>query len=406
MLLLVVCFFFPLLTAYAQTGDDIELANQYYEQGETEKALVLYEELAKNSQNVPFIHQNYLELLINKQEFKEAENYLERQIRSGENTESFKVDLAQLYELKGDTKKAESLYKKVIEEGVRNSYKTQRLAQIFFNKRMYDRALETYKKARELQNDESGTYALQLANLYRAMGEKDKMIAEYFRYVNLNPRRMDYVKNMLQNSLTEPEDLGTFETVLLEKVQKYPDNLSYSDLLIWTHVQQKNFYGAFIQARAIQKRLNTGGSALLDLGVIALDNEDYSTAIKIFEYIADEFKQGNAYFVARRYVIKAREELVKNTYPIEREQIIRLVEDYEQLVKEIGLNNTSLEALNSKALLHAFYLNQEDSAIAILNRIIETPRVNPVLQAQSKLALGDIYLLSGEPGKPPFCTRR
>lgn len=397
MLLLVGCFFFPLLTAYAQKGDDIELANQYYEQGETEKALVLYEELAKNSQHIPFIHQNYLELLINKQEFKEAESYLERQIRSGENTESFRVDLAQLYELKGDTKKAESLYKRVIEEAVRNTYKTQRLAQLFFNKRMYDRAVETYKKARELQNDESGTYALQLANLYRALGEKDKMIAEYFRYVNLNPRRIDYVKNMLQNSLAEPEDLQTFENVLLEKVQKYPDNLTYSDLLIWAQVQQKNFYGAFIQARAIQKRLNTGGSALLDLGVIALDNEDYPTAIKIFEYVAEEFKQGNAYFVARRYVIKAREELVKNTYPIEREQILRLVKEYEQLVNEIGLNNTSLEALNSKALLHAFYLNQEDSAIAILNRIIETPRVNPVLQAQSKLALGDIYLLSGEP---------
>lgn len=395
--LLVLCVLVQGMTAYAQKGDDVELANQYYEQGETEKALLLYEELAKNSENIPLIHQNYLELLINAQEFKEAEKYLERQIRSRENTESFRIDLAQLHELKGDPKKANALYKEIIEEAVKNSYKTQRLAQLFFGKRMYDRALETYKKARELQNDESGTYALQLANLYRVLAEKDKMIEEYFRYINLNPRRLDYVKNMLQNSLTEPADLEAFERVLLEKVQKHPDNLSYSDLLIWAQVQQKNFYGAFIQARAMQKRLNTGGSELIDLGIIALDNEDYETAIKIFEYVANEFKQGNAYFVARRYVIKAREELVKHTYPVDKEQIIQLVKDYQQLVNEIGLNSTSLEALNSKALLHAFYLNQEDSAIAILKRIIEAPRMNPSLQAQSKLSLGDIYLLTGEP---------
>lgn len=385
------------IDAYAQTTDEIELANQYYEQGETDKALLLYEELAKNSENVPLIHQNYLELLINAEEFKEAEKYLERQIRSRENSESYKIDLAQLHELTGDSKKAEALYQNLIDEAVKNSYRTQRLAQLFFGKRMYDRAVETYKKARELQNDESGTFALQLANLYRILAEKDKMIAEYFRYINLNPARLDYVKNMLQNSLTEPADLEAFESVLLEKVQKNPDNLSYSDLLIWAQVQQKNFYGAFIQARAIQKRLNTGGSELIDLGIIAIDNEDYATAIKIFEYLAKEFEQGNTYFVARRYVIKAREELVKHTYPIEREQIIQLVKDYQQLVKEIGLNSTGLEALNSQALLYAFYLNQEDSAVAILNQIIEAPRVNPSLQAQSKLALGDIYLLIGEP---------
>jgi tetratricopeptide (TPR) repeat protein len=395
--ILLLCLFVQGITAYAQKENEVELANQYYEQGETEKALLLYEKLAKNSENIPLIHQNYLELLINAEAYKEAEKYLERQIRSRENSETFKVDLAQLKDVQGETKKANTLYTQIIEEAVKNSYKTQRLAQLFFSKRMYDRAVETYKKARELQNDESGSYALQLANLYRILAEKDKMVEEYFRYVNLNPQRLDYVKNMLQNSLTEPADLEAFESALLEKVQQNPDNLSYSDLLIWAQVQQKNFYGAFIQARAMQKRLNTGGSELIDLGIIALDNEDYTTAIKIFEYVAKEFENGNAYFIARRYVIKAREELVKHTYPIEEEQILQLVNDYQELVNEIGLNSTSLEALNSKALLHAFYLNQEDSAIAILKKIVEAPRVNPRLQAQSKLSLGDIYLLSGEP---------
>ena len=383
--------------AYAQEQDDIRLANQYFEQGEVEKALSMYEELVKNSENIPFIHDNYLELLISRQSYKEAEKYLERQVKSHSNPEVYQIDLARLYEMAGDTKKAAKKYEEIIEAAAKNNYKTSLVAQLFFDRRLYDKTLQTYQRAREVQKDESGVYALQMANIYRALGEKDKMIGEYFRYIDQNPRNMEYVKNMLQASLSEPEDLETFKRILSDKVQKNPDNLHFSDLLIWVNVQQKNFYGAFVQARAIQKRLKTGASELIDLGIIALDNESYAEAIQIFEYIANEFKQGNAYYVARRYVIKAREELVKNTYPVDKQEIVKLVKDYEQLVEEIGINSTSLEALNSKAMLHAFYLDQQDSAISILKTIIGAPRVDESLRAQSKLALGDIYLLIGEP---------
>lgn len=382
---------------YGQEQDDIRLANQYYEQGEVEKALSMYEELVKNSENIPFIHQNYLELLISKQAYKEAEKYLERQVKSRSGSEIYQIDLARLYETQGVLKKATKLYEEIIEAAAGNSYKTSILAQLFFDRRMYEKALQTYSRAREVQKDESGAYALQMANIYYAMGEKDKMISEYFRYIEQNPRNMEYVKNMLQASLSDQADLETFKRILFEKVQKNPDNLHFSDLLIWVNVQQKNFYGAFVQARAIQKRLKTGASELIDLGIIALDNKAYAEAIQIFEYIADEFRQGNAYHVARRLVIKAREELVKNTYPVDKAEIVKLVKDYEQLVKEIGINSTSLEALNSKAMLHAFYLNQKDSAINILKTIVAAPGVDEDLRAQSKLAMGDIYLLAGEP---------
>ena len=383
--------------SYAQEMDKISLANQYYEQGDVEKALSVYEELVANSSNIPFIHDKYLELLINAQSFKAAEKYLEKQIKSHSNPEKYQIELAQLYQLQGDGKKAGNLFNQVINNAAASNYKSNQVAQIFHSKRMYDLAIQTYRKARDQQKDERGMYSLQMANLYGIMGQKEKMIEEYFQYINQNPRNLEYVKNMLQNYLRDTEDMAAFESMLYEKVQKEPDNLNYSDLLIWVNLQQKNFYGAFIQARAIQKRLKTGGNELIDIGVIALDNQDYKTAVKIFEYVAKEFREGTDYFIASRYVIKAREELVKNTYPVSKEEIVKLVKDYQKLVEEIGINNTSLEALNSKAMLHAFYLNQEDSAIQILKKIIETPRVSPDLRAKSKLSLGDIYLLTGEP---------
>jgi tetratricopeptide (TPR) repeat protein len=61
------------------------------------------------------------------------------------------------------------------------------------------------------------------------------------------------------------------------------------------------------------------------------------------------------------------------------------------------LNQNTIHALRSEALLYAFYLNDHDSAISILHKIINTPRISKSIVDESKLDLGDIYLLIGEP---------
>jgi tetratricopeptide (TPR) repeat protein len=118
--------------------------------------------------------------------------------------------------------------------------------------------------------------------------------------------------------------------------------------------------------------------------------------LEIFDFLTKNYKQAYIYPVAKRYKINSREELVKNTFPVDIEEIRTLSNDYTQLVKELGINSRTAEALLSKARLHAFYLNEIDSAIQLLNAIIQIPRVSPELQARCKLDLGDIYILSGE----------
>jgi outer membrane protein assembly factor BamD (BamD/ComL family) len=50
-----------------------------------------------------------------------------------------------------------------------------------------------------------------------------------------------------------------------------------------------------------------------------------------------------------------------------------------------------------KAKLFAYYLNRNDSAIDILQRLIKSRRANQNLVAQAKLDLADIYLLDDQP---------
>lgn len=395
-LLLLGCF--ACTCVYAQDTESIRLAEEYLNKNETGKARAIFEKLAKKQENIPLIHNAYLDLLLSEQDYKEAIGYLNRQIRQGNDQDRYKLELAIVYQQSNEQKQADALFNELLSEAAQQPYKTHRIAQLFSSKRLFEKALEAYQRARQLQkNTEEGQYALQMANLYRVLGQKEEMLEEYLNYVDQHPRHLDYARNMLQNILNEPEDLAAFESYMLDKVQADPDNLNYLDLLIWAQIQQKNFYGAFIQTRAKVKRYRMGPEELIEIGRLTLDNEDYQNAINIFEYTADNFKDDPRYFMIRRLLIKAREELVKNSYPVKRGELEKLVADYSQLVEEAGINSATLEALHSQALLYAFYLDEKDSAIHILQQLININRAHPELIARSKLALGDIYLLKGEP---------
>ena len=66
-------------------------------------------------------------------------------------------------------------------------------------------------------------------------------------------------------------------------------------------------------------------------------NKDYKNAIRIFEYVIKEYAETPNYQISRRLVITCREEIVKNTFPVEDVEIRTLINDYNQL--KIGMNS-------------------------------------------------------------------
>ncbi len=393
---LLLLLFMPVML-WAQDHQNVNLADEYFHQGELTKARKLYDELAKEEENISLIHDNYLNLLINQQDYKTAERYLQRLIRNRANAEKHQIELAQVYTEQGDAKKADKLFEEIIESAAANSFKTHTVAQALMANRLYEKALQTYEMARKVQPNPDESYSLQMAVLYNLVGQQKSMFEEYLRYIRQQPNQLQHAKNMLQNALTRPEDLQAFESLLFEKVQQEPDNRQFSELLIWLYIQQKNFYGSFIQARALQKRFREGPEQLMELGQIALENNDYPNAIKIFEYVNEAFADTPERFLGRRYLILAREQLVKTTYPVDTLEIRKLITDYEQFVSDAYNTPTAMDAQNSMAMLYAFYLDEKGRAVEILQELIENPRTPARLKGQSKMTLGDIYLLTEEP---------
>ncbi len=383
------------LSLSAQT-DDAKLANEYFQQGEFEKARAMFEDLEKNRSVIPLIHANYFRLLLEEQDIKGAEKYLDRVIKSFPGNINYQVDLAFLYHTTGEADKLDKYLSTLKKQFVENQYQLSSIAQNLVSHQMYDEAIDFYLTARKLNGRESA-FALDMAALYRMKNDKRKMTEEYINYAEGNPANLAYVKNLFQNILTEPEDQEFLEETLIQKIQKDPNSALYSDLLIWLELQRKNYYAAFIQARALDRRNQQPGDQSMRIARIAYDNEAWDDAIDIYTYVIDTYGDDYNYPQARRFLIKSKENKVKTAFPVDTTAIRNLATEYSELYDKIGPNYTTLEALRNKALLHAFYLDELDTATRILNFVIENRRAPRALVSECKLDLGDIYILTGEP---------
>ncbi len=380
----------------AQDHARIELANEYYLQGDLEKAKSFYDELAQNPYNVQVIAPNYLTLLKSTAQYEQAEKFLKSAIKDFPTNLQLRSNLAAVYKEAGNTERLDAYVKQLRKESKSNPFQLSILAQYMANEQLYEESILFFKDSRQVRNNPT-VHALELATIYRMVNDKTAMIEEYLNYASDSPNRLSYIKNLLQSFIQEEDELDELESTLIRKMQEDPQDTKFAELLLWVELQRKNFYGAFIQARAVDKRNDKPGDRTMDIGRIALENNAYEDAEEIFEYVAKQYPNSRNYHYARRLWMQAKEQKIKNTFPIEREDLEELVLEYQSLHEELYPSQTSFQALRSMALLHAFYLNEIDYAANLLGQLVKNPRAGTQLISQSKLDLGDIYLLKGEP---------
>jgi tetratricopeptide (TPR) repeat protein len=396
LLLLGITFLSLPIVSRAQVQEQIQLANEYLAKGDKHKALDLYRDLAKNDVNTSFIYNNYLNVLLDLGLYDEAQNFLKKISRHEPQNLQYRLDFGLTYMKSGDLTKADKYFKELITENKGNMQRIKVMSDYFMSRSLPDFGIMALTESRQVLGNPY-LFCLDLAMLYRVKGNQDKMVQEYLTYVTQSSANIQYVKNVLQALLTKPEELESLERLLYDKVQQFPDVEVYADLLIWVTMQQKNFYASFIQARAYDKRYKRDGEKSMEVAKVALDNEDYDNALKIYRYLIREYPNSQNYLLARLGLIKTREERVKKSFPVKKDSVVLLIADYKNFIKQYPDNANALEASKNQALLYANYLDQKDSAVQILNKLIGNPKASQYLKSKAKLDLGDIYILKGEP---------
>ncbi|WMJ71992.1 tetratricopeptide repeat protein [Cytophagaceae bacterium ABcell3] len=394
-LLFCLFFFIIIFKGVAQPGD-ADLADAYFHDGEFEKAKDIYEKLARKKDNIPFIYSKYLQSLHQLGELSDAEKFLKKSVKAYPDNHIYRIDYYLVKVEQDGVDKSEKEWGRIVDDIKDDESAVKLVGDYLSRKDMLNQTVELYLASRKALSDHVG-YAMELASVYDLQNKTSELVEELLSLVKYKPSAVNDVKNTFQNLLDEEEKMQVLETKLYEWVQKEAGEIAYNELLLWLHMQNKNFNKAFMQAKAIDKRQKGGGSKLIDVGKIAFENKDYKSAIKYFEYVTNEYKSGVQYSLARRYLLNAREELIKNSYPVDHDQIKILLTEYDALVEEMGKNLHTFDAIRRMALLYAFYMDRRDTAIVLLEDVIARGKNDRKFLAQAKMDLADIYLLDGEP---------
>jgi len=381
----------------AQAGQtNAELGMQYLSTNDFDKAAVYLEKYY--DQDPLGAYPLYLKCLIGMKDYEKAEKVIKKQIKKFPTDQALKVDLGNLYESSNQNDKAKKVYQDAIKNLPSDINQINILGNTFLQRQLYDYASETYLQGRRLLKG-AYPFSFELAEVYAQQSKSSEMVGEYINLLEFSPTYLPNIQTILQNKIAN--DLGgnlsdLIRQALLRKIQKDNEQTIYSEFLYWLFLQDKDYESAFIQVKSLDKRLEEKGERPLSLGRLCVNNQEYSTAEKCFQYVVDLGKENSNYVNAKMELINAINLRITNSGTYSQADLLKLEADYESTLKELGKNVATAPLVRGFAHLEAFYLHKTAEAIDLLLETLDFPNMQAQFTAECQLELADIYVFSGE----------
>lgn len=383
--------------SFCQNDTDEELAAQYFQNKEYDKAGVLYEKLYNKKQDFLY-YSSYLDCLIEQKDYKTAEKIIRKQMKKNTGVPQYGVDLGYLFVTEDDEDKAKEQFKLMIKNAQKDKQYVIDLANAFLLRDQADYAIDTYIKMRKVM---TGYYPfnLELADIYSSQGEYEKMMEEYVALIEYNQTEyLTKVQDLLQDILADDTDgkqSDALKKVLLKRIKDFPDETFYSEMLLWYSTQMKDFETAFVQAKALDKRNKEDGKRVFTIARTASSNGNYDIAIIAYQYIIDKGSENN-YFLNSKIEILDTKYLKITTATYTVQDIESLENDYKSALDELGKSASSISVILNYAHLLAFYSSKTDDAVKLLYEALDLKTTQAKSLAECKIELADILLMTGE----------
>ncbi|TPN86263.1 tetratricopeptide repeat protein [Aquimarina algicola] len=380
-----IIFCISLLLVFSAHAQSENLAQNYIQQGQYEKALSIYQKLYERNPN----RLNYILGLVESyqqlEKFDEAERILKTKIEQTQYKSQFLVELGYHYDLQNKTEEAKTYYQKAIDEYKPNNAYT--LARVFEKYSLLDQAAIIYEKA--MQDNPRANYNIQLAKIYGEQGHLEKMYNSYLSLLQVQPNYISSVQRNFSEYITEnPTNEANiiFKKLLIKKLQQDP-NIIYNKMLSWLFVQQRDFKKAFVQEKAIYKRNEEGPEGIIDLARIAIAEKDIKSATEILNYVLETPATNDMKLTAHKIILKAK---VDNVGPKEYNTI---VDQYNTVFEEYGKSRATIGLQIDYAHFLAFNLDQKQEAIQFLKELIERENLSRFQSSRVKMKIADVLVL-------------
>ena len=158
----------------------------------------------------------------------------------------------------------------------------------------------------------------------------------------------------------------------------------------------QRFRNAFVHAKSLDLRFRESGERLIELAQTATRNEDYATAAQCYAYIASKGPENAYFFTARTQALNMRLQPLLKATPVDREAIAALAQDYDFPLNDLGLAKETAKIAQDLAHIRAFYLQQPNEAIDLLEEVLDVQGLYERTAALCKLELGDILVFQDE----------
>ncbi len=361
------------------------IAKNYFEQGEYEKALALYDKLYKKTQRFDY----FMALVASHQQledYEEAEQLLQNKLNSPRINPQIFIELGYNYSLQEKDSLADTNYNQAIQYLETNVIYAYSIGSTFEKYSLLDYAVNTYELSMEINPEKDFSY--QLARLYGEQGNLEKMFSSYLNLIKKNQTFRSIAERNFSLYITEdPLNKANLllKKTLLQKLQKNP-NVMYNELLSWLFIQQKDFKKAFAQEKAIYRRMEDGDmGGIIDLAFITIAEEDYENATDIVTFLIENATTPEAKIEGHQHLMKI------NLKTSSKKEYAKIEKQYEELLDEFGRGRNTYRLQIDYNYFLAFQFQQKETAISNLKKLSKEP-LTPYQEARVKMQLADILV--------------
>ena len=378
----------------AQYNEENEVAMQYYQDGEFEKAAVVMEKLYSKTRNEAYFDL-YFNALLKSRRFDEAEKVTSKLVRQQPDDLRYLAALGKTKKEKGEQENARKTFSQLVNLLPEEESKVREIANYLYQMGEYDTALDVFTQGRKIFKNEQ-MFTFELLSLYRYKKDKNMLIEEYLNALSTMPQMLQQAETVFSSIFEGNSDYLMLQNALFKKIQREPQNESYAKLLTWQYLQQEEYEMALRQLIAQDKRIKDNGAILFENAQTFMANKAYETAIKAYTYLLTKGQENEYFLPAKLAMIDARYQLLL-LGGSKKEDIIILADQFQTILTEYGQNARTLFAIRKLANIQAYYLHDLDKAEGSLEAALKFLGISNVEIGEMKLELGDIYVLNQEP---------
>lgn len=383
-----ICLFFGMFTFLLSAQTDYDLAENYFNKGEFEKALILYQKLhTSNATNSNLVFR-IIEIKQELQHFDEVEMFIKSQLSTRNNPQML-VELGYNFQLQNKMEKAKENYQQAIDVAKSVPNYTYAIGLRFEEHSLVSQAIEVYKLA--LNQTQNPNYEYRLAGLYAEQKDVQNMFLSYLNFTENNPTYLNQVLRLFGDYISEHSDSEynqILKKIVLKKL-KSSSNIFWNQMLSWLYVQQQDFKKAFLLERSIFRRNNNSLQGIIDVGMMAKSAKNYTVTFEVFEYVIQNAQDSRLNIEANRQLLEL--ELVRTTSP----DLKQIKTKYNTLLDRYGLNSETVELQLSYADFLALHFQQKPEAISFLKSALGQ-NLSPTDLGRIKLKLADILVTNSQ----------